>query len=136
VRVAAESLRYDDRSSRVYYAGKSQLWRNALTVNADTIEAIVRPGAGGGTSGLEWALARGNVSIHENGPAGERRGFGNEAEYWPDEGRIVLSGEPARMASPSGNETTGRTLTYSVDGDRLLVRGNTEERAFSARRKP
>lgn len=136
MRVSAESLRYDDRASRVYYREKSELQNNDLTVSADTIEAILQPSAEGGSNGLEWALARGAVEIKELGPKGGRRGAGAEAEYWPNEERIVLSGEPARLANPSGDETRGRRLTYSVDGDRLLVRGNTAERAFSARRKP
>lgn len=136
MRVSAESLRYDDRASRVYYRGKSELRRNDLTVLADTIEALLQPAAGRQASGLDWALARGGVKILERAANGARQGVGDEAEYWPNEERVVLSGEPARLTNQTGSETRGRTLTYSVDGDRLLVRGDTAERAFSARRKP
>lgn len=132
LRVSADSLSYDNRANRAYYRGKAELRRDVLTVTADSIEGILRPD--GGENGLDWALATGDVSIREAKAEGGRRGYGNEAQFWPNEDRIVLRGEPARLIGTAGDETRGRALTYSVGGDRLLVRGNTEERALSVRR--
>ena len=138
--VSADSMHYDEETQTALYTGSATLVRGGLTVHSDEIEALIGPGGtgpGGGKESsagtLKTVFARGRVGIFEElGSAGEQRsGFGEEAEYDPRLGRLVLTGAPARLRSGNGSETRGARLTYHVAGDRLLVLGSDGERAYS-----
>ena len=131
ITVTADSMRYDEEFQTAFYTGRVRLVREELTVHSDEIEALMEPDASGqGT--LKTAFARGRVGIFEElGSAGQRKGFGEEAEYDPRTERLVLTGAPARLRSGNGSETRGTRLTYHVTGDRLMVLGSDGERAYS-----
>lgn len=75
---------------------------------------------GAGTSGhgqLRRALAKGAVVVRQ----GDRRGLGEQAEYTAAEGKFVLSGGQPTLTDATGDTTTGRSLTFFVASDTILV---------------
>jgi lipopolysaccharide export system protein LptA len=85
------------------------------------------------------AFGDGKVEIVQFVPADSRQRVGNSehAEYYTDEGKIVLTGgEPKLNDSKRGN-TKGDKLTYFTDDNRLIVEGSgaPEKKAQSHLRK-
>ena len=128
-------MRYDEEFADCsLYRARYGFFVKGLTVHSDEIEALIQPSGGldSGQGTIKTAFARGRVGIFEElGSAGQRKGFGEEAEYDPRLERLVLTGAPARLRSGNGSETRGTRLTYHVAGDRLMVLGSDGERAYS-----
>ena len=134
--LSADSLDYDEVTGKAVYRNRAKLIREDLTVWSDEIEGLLGGDEEeGGGAQLQVAFARGRVRIHKaattTGP--ERQGFGHEAEYRPAEDRVELSGAPARLRAADGRETRGVRLTYDLGRDRVLVRGDEQQRVHSYR---
>ena len=136
VRIRSSSLDYDEAAKLMVYTGSAELKRTDLTVAADRLEGYLSPDDGAGSQGrLKKAFASGNVRIVENKSSNVRRGLGQEAEYYPNESKVILTGEPASVRDGTRGRTEGTELTYYLDDDRLLVQGSAEEPARTLRRK-
>ena len=137
VRVSADSIFYKEDGRRVVYRGGVELQRSRLTVLSDELEAFLEPDESAESAGnrLKKAIARGQVRIFEPSDAATpgRHASGVEADYDPGAGKVVLSGNPARLMSDSGRQTSGTELTYQVNDDRLLVLGSDADRSYSYR---
>lgn len=71
-----------------------------------------------GTRELSRALAQGNVVVRQ----GERRGTAEEAAYTAADQKFVLSGgQPTITDASSDTTTAGRSLTFFVASDTILV---------------
>jgi lipopolysaccharide export system protein LptA len=136
VEVRADAMRYDEGSRQVAYHGGVELRRGTLRVKASDLDAWLAP-PGAASSRLEKAVARGSVEIVETAPYGPppRQGFGERAQFFPGEDKVILEGEPARVINARRDTTRGSELTYHVGDDRLLVLGGPQERSYSLRRK-
>jgi lipopolysaccharide export system protein LptA len=74
-------------------------------------------------SSLDHALADGAVEIVQTGSGRTRTGTSEHAEYYAEEGRLVLEKGQPRMADSSQGTTQGRQLTWFSNDDRLLING-------------
>jgi lipopolysaccharide transport protein LptA len=136
IEVRADAMQYAEAARLIEYDGRVELTRGAVLVKAQEIDAwLAAPGSAG--KRLEKAAARGAVEILEtvgNDAAG-RSGFGQRADYYPAEEKVVLEGEPARVVNASRDTTQGAALTYYLNDDRLLVLGSPQQRSYSLRRQ-
>jgi len=136
VRISSSSLDYNEKNKLMVYVGSAQLRRTNLTVSSDRLEGHLSADNGAGSQGrLKKAFAAGNVRIVENKGSDARRGVGQEGEYYPNESKVILTGEPASVQDGSRGRTEGKQLTYYLDDDRLLVQGSEAEPARTLRRK-
>jgi lipopolysaccharide export system protein LptA len=73
-------------------------------------------------SRLNHAIADGKVDIVQITPERNRLGKGDHAEYYTDEGKIILSGTDATMTDTlKGTSTKADKLTYFTDDDKLIL---------------
>jgi lipopolysaccharide transport protein LptA len=136
IEVRADAMRYDEATRQIEYDGSVELRRDTLRVKAKELDAwLAPPGAAG--SRLEKAVAGGAVEIAETAVHGPppRQGFGERAQFFPGEDKVILEGEPARVISARQDTTRGSELTYHLGDDRLLVLGSPQERSYSLRRR-
>jgi len=74
--------------------------------------------AGSGSRELNWILAQGSVVIRQ----GDRRGAAERAEYTAADQKFVLTGgQPTITDASSDTTTAGRSLTFYVASDTILV---------------
>jgi lipopolysaccharide export system protein LptA len=136
IEVRADAMQYEEASRQVEYDGHVELRRDMLRVKANELDAWLAP-AGGAGSRLEKAVARSSVEVVETVAHGAppRRGFGERAQFYPSQNKVILEGDPARVINARRDTTQGSELTYYLNDDRLLVLGSSQERSYSLRRK-
>jgi lipopolysaccharide export system protein LptA len=137
VEVRANAMQYDDATRQVAYQGAVELRREALRVKTDNLDAWLEPPGTAG-SRLEKAVARGAVEIVETAATPghpQRKGFGERAQFYPTEDKVILEGEPAQVRNARQDTTRGSELTYYLGDDRLLVLGGPQQRSYSLRRR-
>ena len=132
--IRAESLFYEDDSDRARYEGSVRLKRDGLRVWAESLDAWFEQDEEGGNR-LKSALARGEVEVAESNSKTGRRGYGQTADYRPDEDIVILKGSPAKAVNAQGEQTRGAELTYQIDGDSLHVSGGAQDRAYTYRKE-
>jgi lipopolysaccharide export system protein LptA len=144
-RVEASDLVYsDDTRVAVYTAGNGavKMVRPGLTVNSSTLQAFFKDDkSGSDSSSLEKALADGSAKIvsivsKPGLPRRVRTATSEHAEYFADEGKVVMQGgKPLLVDSVKGSNTTGKQLTWWENKDTLLVDGDANAPAQSLIRK-
>ncbi len=137
VEVRSDALQYDETTRQVHYDGNVALRRAALRVKANQLDAWLAPPETTGNR-LQKAIAQGAVEIVETAPMQGpplRKGFGERAQFYPGEDKVILEGEPAQVRNARQDATRGSELTYYLGDDRLLVQGSPQERSYSLRRK-
>ncbi len=135
--VKAPHMVYTDGDRLANYTGGVDFWRPTLTVKSATLKAYLNPEDTDADSRVNHALGDGKVEIVQFVPADHRQRVGNSehAEYYTEEGKIILTGgEPKLNDSKRGN-TKGAKLTYYTDDNRLEVEGAPEKKAQSHLRK-
>jgi lipopolysaccharide export system protein LptA len=128
--VRAAHLVYTDDNRLAHYTGGVQLNRPGLRVKGSELRAFLADSEA--DSRLEKAFADGAVDIFSTGKDRTRNGTGEHAEYYTDEGKVILKGPWVKMvqkefAKPRPSSTEGTELTYFVDDDRLLNTGSLEK---------
>lgn len=76
------------------------------------------------------AVATGGVVVTQ----GDRRGVGEQAEYTGADGKFVLSGGKPAVSDGSGNTTVGRSLTFFVANDTILIDSQDGSRTLTKHR--
>ncbi|HYL46933.1 MAG TPA: LPS export ABC transporter periplasmic protein LptC [Candidatus Limnocylindrales bacterium] len=92
-----------------------------------------QPDTGAHPSGrgqLTRALAKGAVVVRQ----GDRRGLAEQADYTAAEGKFVLSGGQPTLTDATGDTTTGRSLTFFVASDTILVDSQEGSRTLTKHR--
>lgn len=144
--VRAPELLYSDKDQFAHYRGGSVLLtRPGLRVKGEEIRAYLSSNENsqsnweGPNGGLEKAFADGKVEIVESQDTKSRQGWGDHAEYYPGEARLVLEGRRPKMvdllAGIPQRTTEGKSLVWFANNDRLIVDGEENRRAISNLRK-
>jgi len=132
--VRASELAYSDQEKLAHYTGGVILRRPNMEVKAGEIRAFLKEEKGGGSS-LEYALADTNVRIFQQATGRTRTGTGEHAEYYVDEGKVILEGGTPLLVDSIRGSTTGEKLIYFSGDDRLLVNGAARQPVKSILRR-
>lgn len=136
--IRAPSMVYDDKERLAHYTGGVTLKRGPLDVTARELRAYMKeskPEEKNDDSGLDKAVADGSVVILSVAADRTRRGQSEHAEYYAEEGRVVLEqGQPVLEDNLRGT-TRGNQLIYFANDDRLLVNGVPSQPAVSKVRR-
>jgi lipopolysaccharide export system protein LptA/lipopolysaccharide export system protein LptC len=113
-------------------SGRASLESRTLDVyfgaQASPSSTTAKSPTGGGQ--LRLAVAQGNVVVRQ----GDRRGTADHAEYTVADGKFVLSGGQPTITDAFGNTTTGRSLTFFVANDTILIDSREGSRSLTRHR--
>lgn len=116
----ANAFEFSETERRALFTGDpAQLDGAQGNLRANQIELTL---AGGGND-LQQMIAEGGVSVTLD----SRKATGQHLVYQPADGKYVLNGTPVRLVQGC-EESTGRTLTFFRDSERISVDGNEEIR--------
>jgi lipopolysaccharide export system protein LptA len=133
VTIRSDHVEYFDLSRKAVYQGHVRMDGSGATLQADRLEAYFsRDGEKEREESpkLERAAADGHVTIVEPG----RRATGDRAEYFAVSGKIVMTGGPPTLYDSEKGFATGRSLTFSLLDDSLLIDGGPGSSAISKHR--
>lgn len=136
--VRAPDLVYDDNTRLAVYQGGAVMTRPGMTVTAREIRAYLNDSDA--DSSLDKAFAEGAVKVDSSlvkvGQAPRNRtGTSEHAEYYADEGKVVLQGGQPLVIDSVKGKTTGKELTWWPGSDKLLVDGEESKPAQSNLKK-
>lgn len=133
--VKSQHMVYTDPDRLATYTGGVDFWRPQMTVKSTSLKAYLNPEDSDADSRINHAIGDGKVEIVEYAPDRQRLGNSEHAEYYTDEGRVVLSGGAPKLNDTKRGNTTGDKLTWFTDNDRLIVEGAPEHKGQSHLRK-
>jgi lipopolysaccharide export system protein LptA len=122
--VRAPHLMYTDETRIAVYTGGVQLERSdSMTVTGKEIKAYLNDADA--DSSLNKTVADGAVKIVSNDKkrAKTKTGTADHAEYYADDGKVILNGGRPQLLDSKDGKTLGDQLTYWANDDRLLVNG-------------
>ncbi len=139
--VRAPELTYSDKDQFAHYRGGALMTRPGLQVKGQELRAYLSSNENSESNweapngGLEKAFADGKVEIVETRDTKSRQGWGDHAEYYVGEARLVLEGTRPRMvdllAGVPQRTTEGKSMVWFANNDRLIVDGEESKRAVT-----
>jgi lipopolysaccharide export system protein LptA len=121
--VRAAHMVYTDADRQAVYTGGTNFVRPGLTVKSASLQAFLNDNKSDSDSRIDHAFAEGAVEILQAAKGRQRIGTSEHAEYYAEEGKIVLTGgEPLLRDSLRGN-SRGDKLTYFTGDDKLIMEG-------------
>ncbi len=132
VTIRADGLEYSDKDRKATYRGNVRLETQDATLHADRLDVFFTPAAKSGNSEIERALATGNVTVVQPG----RRATGDQAEYFAQGGKVILSGGPPTLYDSEKGFATGRQLTFFMHDDKVFLDGGDQSPTLSKHRIP
>ena len=134
--VKAPHMVYTDEERIAVYTGGVDFWRPAMTVKTVTLKAYLNDQDSDADSKVNHAFGDGKCEVVQYAPDRHRIGNGEHAEYYTEDGKVILSGgQPKLSDSKTGNDTRGEKLTWFTDDDRLIVEGAPKQQTQSHLRK-
>jgi LPS export ABC transporter protein LptC len=121
--VKAQKMTYADADLLANYSGGVDFRRPGLGVTSATLKAYLNAKDAGKDSRINRAISDGKVEIVESLPGRQRIGAGEHAEYYTDDGKVVLTGGSPQLNDTVRGNTKGDQLTYFTNDNRLLVNG-------------
>jgi lipopolysaccharide transport protein LptA len=119
---------YEEARRQILYEGEVTLRQGEIKTTSP--KATVTLDADGGT--VKTLVAGEPVEVEQ----GERRATGAQGTYTPENETMVLVGEKVTFKDP-GQQLEGRTLTFHLGDDRILVDGQEQVRTEAViRREP
>ena len=121
--VHAPHLLYTDETRVAVYTGGVLLQRPNLTVTGKEVKAYLNDADA--DSSLNKTVSDGAVKIlSEDKKRGKTRtGTSEHAEYYADDGKVILNGGRPLLVDSKEGRTQGDQLTWWTNDDRLLVNG-------------
>ncbi len=127
--VTAPDLVYSDETRLAVYKGDVQLKRPGMTVNSHELQAYLKDA--NSDSSLDKAIADGAVTIVSNQlasagkPARKRTSSSEHAEYYADDGKVVIEGgNPELVDTTKTEKATGQQMTwFANDNDLIIIAG-------------
>ncbi len=126
VETRSKQMVYDERAGTLVYSGDVEM-RQADIVSKSP-EATAKLSADGST--IDTVVAGEPVAITQ----GDRKADGTQATYTPANEVLVLVGETVLLQDPA-QSVQGRSLTFHVADDRILVDGREEVRTETVFKK-
>ncbi len=134
--VKAPHMVYTDTERLAVYTGGVDFWRPAMTVKSVTLKAYLNDQDSDADSKVNRAFGDGKCEVVQYAPDRHRVGNSEHAEYYTEDGKVILSGgQPKLNDSKTGNDTRGNKLTWFTDDDRLIVEGAPKQKTQSHLRK-
>jgi lipopolysaccharide export system protein LptA len=151
--IRSEKMKYTDSDRMAYYTGGVRLVREGLDVRSAELKAWLNEGGDKAKnsasktsaannrgerqsqSRLNRAFADGQVQISQSAGGRTRRGVSEHAEYYVDDGKVVLTGGNPTMVDSVKGYTRGKKLTYWANNDSLQVEGVESQPAASRIRR-
>ncbi|HEX4002053.1 MAG TPA: LptA/OstA family protein [Candidatus Acidoferrales bacterium] len=143
-KVVAPSLTYWADQGKAHLEGGVTASSDQGTLQSHTLDVFLGPAAPGapkmaGPAGipapaagrqLSRVLAQGDVVVRQ----GDRRGAAQQGEYTAADGKFVLSGGQPTVSDSSSNTATGRSLTFFVANDTILIDSQEGSRTLTKHR--
>ncbi|HVQ29524.1 MAG TPA: LPS export ABC transporter periplasmic protein LptC [Vicinamibacteria bacterium] len=124
----AAQMVYEEARGQILYDGEVTLRQGEIKTKSP--KATVTLDADGGT--VKTLVAGEPVEVEQ----GERHATGTQGTYTPENETMVLVGEKVTFKDP-GQQLEGRTLTFHLGDDRILVDGQEQVRTEAViRRQP
>jgi lipopolysaccharide export system protein LptA len=123
--VRASKMVYSDGERVAIYSGGADFRQPTMSVKAETLKAWLNDSSA--DSRVNHAFGDGKVEIVQAAKGRQRVGTGEHAEYYTEEGRILLSGGKPQLADSLRGNTKGEKLTYFTDNERLIVDGTQQQ---------
>jgi lipopolysaccharide export system protein LptA len=133
--VKSPHMVYTDADRLANYSGGVDFWRPALTVKSSTLKAYLNPDDSDADSRIHHALGDGNVEIVQFAPDRQRVGKSEHAEYYTEEGKVILTGGEPKLDDSKRGNTKGDKLTWFTNDDKLVIEGAPEKKGQSHIRK-
>jgi len=115
----ADAMKYDERGNAVVYTGSAVIRQGDIVTRSPG--ATLTLTADG--KGIQTMVAGEPVEVQQ----GDRHASGTRGTYTPGDETMVLVGENAVLQDPK-QQSRGRSLTFHVGDDRILVEGQDEGR--------
>jgi lipopolysaccharide export system protein LptA len=138
--VKAPDLVYSDETRLAVYQGGVEMKRLPdMTVTSRELKAYLKDSES--DSSLDRAVADGGVKVVNitaaapGKPVRTRTGTGEHAEYYADEGKVFIEGGNPLLVDSIKGKSSGETLTWWANDDRLQVNGTEATPAQSIIRK-
>ena len=128
--IRADHVEYFDLNRKAVYQGHVRMDGSGATLQADRLEAYFTQAGEGEASKLDRVAADGHVTIVEPG----RRAAGDHADYFAIPGKVVMTGGPPTLYDSENGFATGRSLTFWVLDDSVLIDGSSGASAISKHR--
>ena len=143
-RVVAPALTYWADQGTAHLEGGVIASSNQGSLQSRTLDVFLGPAAPGasvppapvgassaaGGRQLDRVLAQGGVIVRQ----GDRRGMAEQGEYTAADGKFVLSGGKPTVSDSSSNTATGRSLTFFVANDTILIDSQEGSRTLTKHR--
>jgi lipopolysaccharide transport protein LptA/LPS export ABC transporter protein LptC len=130
IEARSKEMHYDEKGREVVYRGEVSIRQGQVTMRSP--QAVMALSADGGA--VEKLEAGEPVEVEQ----GDRKAVGRHGTYTPDTETMVLVGEKVRLTDPK-QEIEGRSLTFRVGDDRILVDGQEQVRTqtvIKSRKEP
>jgi LPS export ABC transporter protein LptC/lipopolysaccharide transport protein LptA len=115
----ARDMVYEEANHRLVYKGEVSIRQGDIATRSPQATLALSPDG----QGLQSLVAGEPVEVMQ----GERRASGTRATYTPGDETMVLVGDHVVLKDPS-QEVEGRSLTFHVGDDRILVDGQRQVR--------
>ena len=130
IEARAREMHYDEKGREVVYRGEVSIRQGEVIMRSP--QAVMSLATDG--SAVDKLEAGEPVEVEQ----GDRKAVGRHGTYTPDTETMVLVGEKVRLTDPK-QEIEGRSLTFRVGDDRILVDGQEQVRTqtvIKSRKEP